>query len=88
MMLIFSMLSLPAYLLFWSGRTLNNPDRVADQTFSFPKFIASLSLANIGEISLNINQLDLFKSDESDPILKVKAPTKQVEMFCETGKIG
>ena len=35
MMLIFTMLSLPAFILFWSGHTLNDPDRVADESFSF-----------------------------------------------------
>lgn len=57
---IATMLSAPAYLLFWSGRTLNNPDKSAEESLSFSKFIASLSLANIGEISININQLDLY----------------------------
>ena len=59
-LLLCTMLSLPAYVLFWSGRTLNNPDKTTE-SFSFPKFIASLSLANIGELSVNINQLPLFK---------------------------
>ena len=52
---ICTMLSMPGYLLFHSGRVLNNPDKTVDESFNFPIFIASLSLANIGELSVNIN---------------------------------
>ena len=74
-----TLLSLPAYALFWSGRSLNNPDKISeDQKLSLTvnTFIASISLANLGEKSININKLELSK------------PTQGTEMFCETGKIG
>lgn len=82
------MLSAPAFLLFYSGRTLNNPDKLADESFSFPNLIASLSLANIGELSVNINQLDLYKQDPRVRGGLIKADSKNIEMFCETGTIG
>ena len=58
LMIIFAictLLSMPAYVLFWSGKVLNNPDVTAEEGLSFNKFIASLSLANIGEKSENVN---------------------------------
>ena len=86
-MLIFTMLSLPAYVLFWSGHTLNDPDRTADESFGFSKFIASFSLANIGEIAVNINQLDLYREARENEERK-QAESKIIEMYCETGNIG
>ena len=52
LLFICTLLSMPAYVLFYSGRTLNNPDtQVEGQGFEFDSFLGSLSLANIGEIS-------------------------------------
>ena len=76
-MLACTMLSIPAYVLFWSGRSLNNPDTAdQDQQFHLNTFIASLSLANLGEKSYNIMEF---------PLDKDRVPFK---MFCLTGKIG
>lgn len=74
MLMAFTFLSLPAYLLFWSGSLQNNPDTSGG--VSFYDFILSLSLGNLGEKAWNINELD-FQLDQ-----------QKVEMFCETGVIG
>jgi len=87
-LLICTLLSLPAYLLFWSGRTLNNPDKSADESLSFTTMIASLSLANIGEISVNLNQLNLYKTNLNKTDTLELAQVKKFSMFCETGLIG
>ncbi len=72
-----TLLSVPAYVLFWSGRSLNNPDsKDQEQTFQLNTYIASLSLANLGEASINTLELPLDKE------------TAPVKMFCETGVIG
>ena len=78
MMIFFlcTILSVPAFILFWSGRHLNNPDTSTDSGFRLNTFIASLSLANLGQKSINLDQLDLKENDSI------------VEMFCETGIIG
>ena len=53
-----TLLSVPAYVLFWSGRSLNNPDsKDQEQAFQLNTYIASLSLANLGEASYNILEL-------------------------------
>ncbi len=72
-----TLLSVPAYVLFWSGRSLNNPDsKDQEQAFQLNTYIASLSLANLGEASFNILELPLDRE------------TAIVKMFCETGVIG
>ena len=61
-LIICTLLSLPAYTLFWSGYTLNNPDtQIEGSTLSFTKLIASLSLANIGERLIVYNEFSLSK---------------------------
>ena len=76
-LLICTMLSMPAYILFYSGRTLNNPDtQIEGQGFEFDSFLGSISLANIGEISTQENIFDL------------NSASQKAEMFCETGTIG
>ena len=70
-----TLLSMPAYILFWSGNVLNNPDTTTEKV-TFDTFIASISLANLGDNSKSLNQLDINNS------------TSTIEMFCEIGNIG
>ena len=84
-LLLCTLFSAPAYVLFWSGFTLNNPNTTADETFSFPNFIASLSLANIGELAVNVNQLELYEDQDGDQNIR---SSMNIEMFCDTGFIG
>jgi len=53
MLYLFTLLSLPAYALFWSGKTLNNPIKQAEKSMSFPNFVATISLANVGDATKN-----------------------------------
>ena len=46
MLLVCTLLSLPAYVLFWSGKAMNTNDM--DSQMSFNEFIGSLSLGNLG----------------------------------------
>ena len=75
-LLLCTLLSLPAYMLFWSGRLINNPDRTVDQGFSINTGLAAISLANLGEKSSMLLALN------------PKLASQQVEMYCETGAIG
>ena len=60
MLVLCTLLSAPAYILFWSGKSLNNPDtQIEGSNFSFNTVIAALSLANLGELSFRKNVLDL-----------------------------
>lgn len=43
-----TLFSMPAFILFWSGNLLNNPDTTVDG-INFNTFIASISLANLGD---------------------------------------
>ena len=47
-LLLCTLLSTPAYILFWSGNVINNPDKKADGTFDFNDQLAAISLANLG----------------------------------------
>lgn len=77
MLLLCTLFSVPAFVLFWSGKSLNNPDTQIDgDNFSFNTYIGALSLANLGDLSFRMNTLDLSKE------------MQMVELFCETGKIG
>ena len=61
-LIVCTLLSLPAYTLFWSGNTINNPDtHIEGSTLSLAKYIASLSLANIGERIIEYNEFSLSK---------------------------
>ena len=60
LMCICTLLSMPAFVLFWSGRSLNNPD-TQEGSMTLDIFIASLSLANLGEKSINLNVIQLGK---------------------------
>lgn len=53
-----TLLSMPAYILFWSGNVLNNPDSTTENV-TFDTFIASISLANLGDNTKSLNQLDI-----------------------------
>ena len=70
-----TLLSMPAFVLFWSGNILNNPD-TNPEGLSLGRFIAAVSLANIGDTVKMLNQLDL------------NLPRQELDMFCEVGKIG
>ena len=48
-----TLLSAPAFALFWSGNNFNNPNN--DLDIGFGTYLASFSLGNIGEKSYNIN---------------------------------
>ena len=72
-----TLLSLPAYSLFWSGYTINNPEiQVEGSILSLEKIIVSLSLANIGEKQIKYNELNLSKERQI------------ADLFCETGSLG
>ena len=58
MTFLFTLLSMPAYILFWSGNVLNNPDSTTENV-TFDTFIASISLANLGDNTKSLNQLDI-----------------------------
>lgn len=60
MLLLCTLLSTPAFVLFWSGKSLNNPDTQIDgENYSFNTYIAALSLANLGDLSFRMNTLKL-----------------------------
>ena len=76
-LILCTLLSLPAYILFWYGYTINNPDtQIEGSTLSVAQYIASLSLANIGERLIEYNEFNLINERQS------------AECFCETGSIG
>lgn len=58
MFLAFTVLSAPAYILFWSGKS-HNSNLLDDKSILFNDLILALSLGNLGERALNINELDL-----------------------------
>ena len=74
MFLAFTFLSLPAYALFWNGQSQSNLDTSSSTIFN--ELILALSLGNLGESALNINELNLNRKSQ------------RLEMFCETGVIG
>lgn len=76
MFFVFTVLSVPAFALFWSGKSHNRSLSGEATSLVFNEVILALSLGNLGEKALFINELDLKKSSQV------------VEMFCETGVIG
>lgn len=48
-LLICTILSMPAYVLFYSGHSLNNPDLKQDSSFDLNTSLAAISLANLGQ---------------------------------------
>ena len=62
-MALCTLLSMPAYILFWSGNVLNNPEKKKDQSFSLNTSLAAISLANLGEKSTMLLELDLSLTD-------------------------
>ena len=66
---------MPAYLLFWSGHSLNDPDTMKE-SFGFKTGLASLSLANLGEKTTNTLKLALTETHHT------------VNLFCNNGVIG
>ena len=75
MFIAFTVLSIPAFILFWSGKS-HNGNLLNDQSIAFNDLILALSLGNLGERALNINELDLYRRQQ------------HIEMFCDTGVIG
>ena len=81
-----TMFSMPAYLLFWSGEVINNPyTPEAGQGLSFNGYLASLSLANLGEKSSRNLKLSLKKTLGAQ---KLDFATQQVDMFCDSGTMA
>lgn len=77
MLIACTLLSLPAYLLFWHGANSRNPDAASSLSLSsFNDLILAVSLGSLGEKISYINELDLLKANQ------------RVEIFCETGVIG
>ena len=62
-MALCTLLSMPAYILFWSGNILNNPEKKQDQSFSLTNSLAAVSLANLGEKATVLLELDLSLTD-------------------------
>ena len=75
MFFAFTILSVPAFVLFWSG-SIQNTNLIGDQRIVFNDLILALSLGNLGEKALNINELNLNRQSQI------------IEMFCDTGVIG
>ena len=63
-LLLCTLLSMPAYNLFWSGRVINNPDRTTNQGFNLNTGLAAISLANIGEKSTMELELNLNRKEQ------------------------
>lgn len=78
-LLLCTLLSMPAYILFWSGNVINNPDKKADNNFDLNSSLAAISLANLGEMSKMTLEIPL-----SDPN-KIQ---HSMDLFCDQGSIG
>ena len=48
MLLAFTVLSSPAYILFWSGASAENPNK-ASENMTFADVVLGLSLGNLGD---------------------------------------
>ena len=75
-LLLCTLLSLPAYALFWSGNVLNNPDTTQESGLDFKTSLAALSLANLGE----------FETMSLE--FKLGSETQAAHLYCEHGIIG
>lgn len=82
MLYLFTLLSLPAYALFWSGKTLNNPIKQAEKSMSFPNFVATISLANVGDATKNDEQIELYNG------AKLQEYVTKVKLHCDDGPIN
>ena len=70
---------MPAYILFWSGNVINNPDKKADNNFDLNSSLAAISLANLGEREQMLLEIPL--SDENKR-------QHSLDLFCDQGSIG
>ena len=76
MLLAFTLLSCPAYVLFWSGASAENPNQASDEGMTFADIVLGLSLGNLGDKQWHINELRLNKAKQ------------RVQLLCTTGVIG
>ncbi len=76
MLLAFTLLSCPAYVLFWSGASAENPNQASEEGMTFADVVLGLSLGNLGDKQWHINELKLNK------------PKQRVQLLCTTGVIG
>jgi len=65
-------LSLPAFVLFWSGGGLKDSEETQSP---FNLLVTSLSLANLGQKTTSMHQLDLMRKSD------------KIEVICDVGKI-
>ena len=78
-LLLCTLLSMPAYILFWSGNVINNPDRKGDNNFDLNSSLATISLANLGEKSQMVLEIPLSNPNKTQHSL---------DLFCDQASIG